>query len=130
MGVILKDIGANITLGQINAFFKKEGSIIDVMLVILGTIMPNQFTTARWVGRQLSKCNISVSKERVSANITHLKRKQDYIKSIQYDQYSPNLIDLMVKKKKGKGNDNPITMIALDKEGRKCLKELLVDMNL
>lgn len=125
MKAISEDNGTNITYKQIKAFYGKGGSIINIMLIILGTIMPNQFTTVRWVWRQLFKCDISVSKNRVSANITHLKKKQGYIKAVQYDNYGLNLIDLNVEKKAGKGSKNPITMIALGKEGRKQLKKFI-----
>jgi hypothetical protein len=125
MNIVVENIGAGITHKQIKAFYRKQVSVMNTMLIILGTIMPNQFTTARWIKYQLLECGMDVSRERVSANITHIKKKQGYIKSLQYDCFSPYLIDLRVKKKTGKGNDNPITMIALGREGRGRLKRLI-----
>ena len=127
MEVISEDIGASIKIRQIQDFYERTGGLIDTVVVILGTIEPDKFTTFRWIKSMLLKCGIDRKDVKIMSCITALTGKLACIEGREYDEGS-FLVDLEVEKMPGKGKGGsrrPGRMSRLNTKGRKHLKEII-----
>ncbi len=128
---VVENIDVNIKHKHITAFYRKGGSLNNIILLILSTLKSNEFATTRWIRSILPTCQIRIENDRVMACITNLKQKLKFIDGKEYNEKA-NVVDYKEAKKakvgkKRSGNIHPGNMIRLNDLGRERLKKIIKD---
>lgn len=122
-----KTIDVEITDEHIQKIFNKNSNFTETVIVILSTLKPSQFTTARWIESILLKCNIEPKMGKVAACVTILSGRQECVENIEYDE-GKNPVDLqVVQKPRRGGSTRPNKMCRLSKKGKKRLETIIKD---